>query len=296
MPQYPISPELYDQSIPQIVTAKSVVLDFLDKTHIHGGETIIDACCGTGNLAGFLGGYLPNCNILGLDNAENMLEFAKEKYSQNNVSFLLEDLTTFNESLKKSADLIICSWAVSHIPMEQQKIFTNNLYQYLKKEGRLIVLFPVMGSTLSTVIQETVKLEKWNNVFTKLDNKRVTFTVEQYDEILRQVGFMNRNVRLCSEEITFKDQNELRCFIITSIARYLPYIPQPELCEEFINDITNKYQEKSLNLSYTVTILSAVAKRPSLNLFLQKTGSFNSNSSNNSQEEDITRSLYSKPD
>lgn len=28
MPQYPISPEPYDQSIPQIATAKSVVLDF----------------------------------------------------------------------------------------------------------------------------------------------------------------------------------------------------------------------------------------------------------------------------
>ncbi|WP_115711580.1 class I SAM-dependent methyltransferase [Legionella sainthelensi] len=295
MPQYPISPELYDQSIPQIATAKSVVLDFLDKTHIHGGETIIDACCGSGNLAGFLGGYLPNCTILGLDNAENMIAFAKKKYSQNNVSFLLEDLTTYNESYKKSADLIICSWAVSHIPMEQQKIFTNNLYQYLNKEGRLIVLFPVMGSTLSTVIEETVKSEKWNNVFSKLENKRVTFTIEQYDEILRQVGFIDRNVRLCSEEITFKDQNELRCFIITSIARYLPYIPEPELSEDFIDDITKNYQEKIPNLSYTVTILSAVAKRPSLNLLLQKAGTFNS-ALNNSQDADITQLLYSKRD
>ncbi len=293
MPQYPISPELYDQSIPQIVTTKSVVLDFLDKTHMHGGETIIDACCGSGNLVGFLGGYLPNCNILGLDNAENMIEFAKEKYSQDNVSFLLEDLTTLNESLRKSADLIICSWAVSHIPMEQQQVFTNNLYQYLKKEGQLIVLFPVMGSTLSTVIQETVKSEKWNNFFTKLDNKRVTFTDEQYDEILRQVGFIDRKVSHCSKTITFKDQNELRCFIITSIARYLPYIPSPELSEAFINDITSNYQEKIPDLSYTVTILSAIAKRPSINLLLQKTGSFNSNS-NNGQEEDITQSLYSK--
>lgn len=294
MPKYSISPELYDQSIPQIATAKSIVLDFLNKIHVHGGETIIDACCGTGNLADFLGGYLPNCNILGLDNAENMIEFAKENHSQNNVSFLLGELTLFNESLKKSADLIICSWAVSHIPMEQQKVFTNNLYQYLKKEGHLIVLFPIMGSTLSTVIQETVKSEKWNKIFTQLDNKRVTFTEAQYDELLRQVGFIDRKVSRCSEKIIFKDQNELRCFIITSLARYLPYLPDPELCETFINDITTNYQEKVPDRSYTVTILSAIAKRPSLNLLLQKTGSFNSIPNRN--QEEVTQLLYSKLD
>ncbi|KTD53112.1 methyltransferase [Legionella santicrucis] len=294
MPQYPISPEIYDQSIPQIATAKTVILDFLKETHIHGDETIIDACCGTGNLAGFLGSYLPNCTIIGLDNAVNMIEFAKEKYFQNNVSFLLEDLTSFNESRKKSADFMICSWAVSHIPMEQQKNFTNNLYQYLKKEGQLIILFPIMGSTLSSVIQEVIKSEKWSKIFTKLENNRVTFTVEQYDELLRQVGFIDRKVRLCSEEITFKDQSELRCFIITSLARYLPYIPDPELCEEFINDVTDNYREKIPNLSYTVTILSAIAKRPFLNLLLQNAGAFTHNS-NSSQEKDITQSLCSQP-
>jgi len=293
VPQYPISPEVYEQSIPQIVTTKTIVLDFLEKADIPEESTIMDVCCGTGSLAGFLGNHLPSYRIVGLDNAENMIEFAKEKYSKNNVSFQVEDLTSFNPSLKNSADLIICSWAVSHIPMEQQKTFTNNLYQYLKNEGQLIVLFPVMGSTLSSVIQKTVKSEKWNNIFTKLDNKRVTFTVDQYDKMLREVNFMDCKVDLCSKEIIFKNQSELRFFIITSLARYLPYIPEPELREEFINDITNNYQEAMPNLSYTVTILSAVAKRTALNLLLQKRGSFSSDS-NHCREEDITSSLYSK--
>ena len=219
MPQYPISPEVYEQSIPQIVTTKTIVLDFLEKADIPEESTIMDVCCGTGSLAGFLGNHLPSYRIVGLDNAENMIEFAKEKYSKNNVSFQVEDLTSFNPSLKNSADLIICSWAVSHIPMEQQKTFTNNLYQYLKNEGQLIVLFPVMGSTLSSVIQKTVKSEKWNNIFTKLDNKRVTFTVDQYDKMLREVNFMDCKVDLCSKEIIFKNQSELRFFIITSLDR-----------------------------------------------------------------------------
>ncbi|EHL30860.1 methyltransferase domain-containing protein [Legionella drancourtii] len=74
--KYTVSAELYDQSLPQIATAQSVVMHFLSQYPPTGEEHIIDACCGTGKLVDVLSEYVPNGHILGLDSAENMIEFA----------------------------------------------------------------------------------------------------------------------------------------------------------------------------------------------------------------------------
>lgn len=118
----------------------------------------------------------------------------------------------FNPSLDKKADLIVCSWAVSHIPTEQQKDFTRNLFKYLKEDGYLLVLFPVMGSILSTVIQEVAKSETWQGYFKDFQSKRMIFTVEEYDKLLRKTGFNNRVVQTNIENLTFSNTEELDCF------------------------------------------------------------------------------------
>lgn len=275
MPKYSVAPELYDQSIPQITTAKLIVKDYLRENSSQDKKMIIDACCGTGKLSKFLAHMFPNGRILGVDNAENMITFANgNREDLDNISFQLEDLTVFNESLKNSADLIVCSWAVSHIPQEKQKVFTNNLYHYLKKNGQLISLFPVKGSVLSITIQETVKSDNWKDIFIAFESKRSTFTKEEYKELLINIGFVDPQVQLHTEEIVFKNNSELRCFIITSVARYISYLEDPILCYKFIDDVCNNYQQKmggmDSDIPYSVSIMSANAKRLSLTSLLQK--------------------------
>lgn len=110
--KYTVSAELYDQSLPQIATAQSVVMHFLSQHPPTGEEHIIDACCGTGKLVDVLSEYVPNGDVLGLDSAENMIEFAQKHRVKKNVSFQVNDLCVFNSSYKKSADLIVCWWFV----------------------------------------------------------------------------------------------------------------------------------------------------------------------------------------
>ncbi len=274
--KYSVPPKLYDQSLPQITTAKSVVMNFLQKKSLKGDEIIIDAACGTGRLATFLSEYISSGHILGIDNAENMIEFAQENRASDKVSFQVNDLCVFNPALKKKADLIVCSWAVSHIPTEQQKDFTQNLFNYLKEDGYLLVLFPVMGSILSTVIQEVAKSETWQGYFKDFQSKRMTFTVEEYNDLLRQTGFDNRVVQTNTEHLTFSNKAELDCFVTTAVARYLPFLEESKLGDDFINDVSNHYLQKAgtteQGIPYTMTILSAVATRPNLSLLLQ-TGS-----------------------
>lgn len=269
---YAVPPEIYDQSIPQITTAKTIINEFIKEHSINGAETILDACCGTGLLSEYLGQFLSTGKVTGLDLAGNMIEYSRKFHASKNVSFEEEDITLLNPSRKKSADIITCSWAVSHIAMDHQKVMLTNLYHYLKEDGNLLVLFPVMGSILSTSIQSVVKSDEWNIYFKNFINNRVSFSSDEYNNLLAEAGFIQTNVKIQIENLSFKNRNELECFVTTALARYLPYLEEESLRIEFIKAVSNDYLFKTNslegNIPYSVTLLIASAKRPNLSCLL----------------------------
>lgn len=270
MPQYTVMPEIYDKSLPQIVTAANVTFATLEDIKITHNSVIIDAGCGTGQLAEALAKTFPKAKVIGLDNAENMLEFAKSNHAQDNLDYYVQDLTSFNSRYKKSADLIVCSWVASHIPSEAQAAFTANLHNYLKENGQLLVFFPVMGSMLASSIQEIAKSAEWSVYFKAFENKRTTFNIDDYEMLLRHVGFDKCHLEIKDQEIRLKDETELKIFIETAIARYLPLLKNNILKNQFIHDIAKNYKEKvgsnDSGIPYKTSLLIAKAKRTLLAL------------------------------
>lgn len=270
---YPISPALYDQSIPQKTTTINILNKFLANNSLLGTEAILDVCCGTGFLCEYLGKLLPKSHVIGIDNTSNMLAFARANHHRHNVAFEQDDITLFNPLRKETADVVVCSWAVSHIPRKLQCNMTRNLYNYLKKNGKLLVMFPVMSSILSFVIQEIVNADHWKNFFTHAENSKVSYSAEGYNTFLTKIGFFNITVREHTESVMLKNKEELDCFVNTAVARYLPYLEEETLRRKFIKEISKNYLSKinstTDHIPYHVTMLTAVAKRPALSCFLQ---------------------------
>lgn len=265
---YSIPPDLYDRSLPQITTAREVVNNFIESQSITNIKVILDACCGTGLLTEYMGKCFPDSQVVGIDNASNMIQYAKQNHVANNISFKEEDITLLNPLRKKFADLIVCSWAVSHIPLESQKAMASNLCNYLKDGGKLLILFPVMGSLLSITIQEVVKSDKWQKLLTQYIGSRVTFTEDAYDDLLKEAGFIQRKVSTEEKNLSFKNKDELNCFVTTAVARYLPFLKEESLQLEFIDAISDLYLSKTssdaYDIPYAITLLIAVATRPTL--------------------------------
>lgn len=265
---YSIPPDLYDRSLPQITTAKEVVNSFIESQSIKNIEVILDACCGTGSLTEYLGKCFPGSQVVGIDNASNMIQYAKQYHAANNISFKEEDITLSNPFRKKFADLIVCSWAVSHIPSESQQAMASNLCNYLKDGGKLLILFPVMGSLLSITIQEIVKSDRWQQLLNQYSGSRVTYSEDAYDDLLKEAGFIQRTVSTEKKNLSFKNKDELNCFVTTAVARYLPFLKEQSQQLEFIDAISALYLSKvgsdSYDIPYTLTLLIAVATRPTL--------------------------------
>lgn len=274
---YAVPPEIYDKALPQIATAKTVLTDFLSKDPLSGQETVLDFGCGTGLLAEHVGTLLSTGHTIGLDCAGNMIKFANEHHASDKVSFEIEDLTRRNPQRKKTADLILCSWVISHIPSELQKTSVKNFFNYLKKDGKLLIIFPVMGSSLATIINEVANSTEWKTLCDTASKRRVSYSTEEYDRLLEEAGFINRQVQTQVENFSFGNKEELDCFITTAVARYLPCLNEESVRLKFIQTISEKYcltmGATENNIPYTVTLLTATAQRPNLTYLLQQTNS-----------------------
>lgn len=274
---YAVHPEIYDKSLPQIATAKICLSDFIGQHQLNDRGKILDLGCGTGLLANHVGTLFPGCQVIGLDNAENMINFAKDHHTRENVSFEIEDISQFNPQRKKSADFILCSWVISHIPITQQTACAENFFNYLKKDGNLLVIFPVMGSSLAKIINEVASSKEWESLCSRATKGRVSYSIEEYDQLLAKTGFINRQVQTRNEDLIFKNKEELETFLITAIARYLPCFEDEHTRIKFIQSVSERYCLEMggavTDIPYNVTLLTAIAQRPNLAYLLQQSHS-----------------------
>lgn len=274
---YSVPPEVIDQLTPQLTTSTLIVDEFLRKNPLKTDETIIDIGCQTGRLTEYISQLLPDVHISGIENNSNLINYAKAHHNASNIVYHLKDLITYEPSLRKSAGLIICSWVIHDLLAEQQKAFTNNLYQYLKKDGQLLVLFPVTGLALTRAIQAVITSDKWQACFLGFENDRAVFTPEQYERLLRNTGFHNQQISIREVKFLFQDKKELINYLTTSLSRYSSCLSEPEQYEDFIFDVTEQYLEKTdsanQEIPYNFRIIAAIAKKPALTLLLSQQGS-----------------------
>jgi len=107
----------------------------------NNGIQILDAGSGFGQYVFYLSGINKNWNIHGVDVKEEQIEDCSnffKKINRNNVSFSVEDLTTYHT--KNGKDLILSVDVMEHI-LEDVEVF-KNFYISLKPGGMVLISTP----------------------------------------------------------------------------------------------------------------------------------------------------------
>lgn len=111
------------------------VMDEILKTiDIKPGEKILDVACGTGVMFPF---YLKAKagSITGVDISPNMIEIAKNKFKNNNVSLICADAENYN--FNKNFDKCVIFNALPHF-INLDKLF-NNMAKHLNPGGTIVI-------------------------------------------------------------------------------------------------------------------------------------------------------------
>ena len=124
----------------------------LGKASIRSGMSVLDVGTGTGILIPWLlEKTAPSGQVTAIDLSEGMLDVAKTKYCQSNLTFVCDDIQTY--SSRQSFDRIVVYSAFPHFQDKQQAV--NNMSNLLKNGGLLQICHSDPRSKINGVHQRT---------------------------------------------------------------------------------------------------------------------------------------------
>lgn len=94
----------------------------LDRLPLAGGETVLDAGCGTGRVTAALRARLPRGNVVALDGSTAMVDAARERLGTERVTYLVHDL---REPIPIEPVDAVLSTATFHWITDHERLFAN---------------------------------------------------------------------------------------------------------------------------------------------------------------------------
>ena len=135
-------------------------------------ETILDIGCGTGVYTGLIAEKFPNSHINATDIAPEMLDYAKNKLNDSNISFLLEDAQ--NPNVSKKYDIITSNACLQWLSDHNDAI--EKYSRMLNPDG--IMAFSLFGpktfNELQTVLRVGVNKDIKLSVSSFIDKNPIT--------------------------------------------------------------------------------------------------------------------------
>jgi len=215
--------KVYD-ALNLLIPYQELLETICNELEIKPGERILEAGCGTGNLALKIkerGG-----DVIGVDNCKEALEIYKKK--DPNAKVVLADLREKLPFPDNFFDKITCNNTLYAIPKEKQLNVLKEFYRILKPGGKIVIVNPIKGAkpikiyfegikkslkklglfnTIKNVISmfiPTIKILAYNHLIKK-ESKEGSyhfFYINEQTEMLKKAGFRN----LEKEKLVYEKQ------------------------------------------------------------------------------------------
>lgn len=230
----------YKSSADQQKWARELIL----KLELKGNERVLDIGCGDGKVTAEVAKLLPSGSILGIDNSEEMIHFARKNFPLKkfpNLVFEVRDAKSL--SFNSEFDVVFSNaslhWVIDHLAV------LEGIEKSLKPSGKVFLQMAGRGSgsKIVEVMETNLKSGKWSRYFKDFSYPYGFYGPEEYKIWLECVGLKAKRVELIPRDMIYEKIEGLRAWIRTTWLPYTERIPE-DLRQEFIDDIVNRYVEK----------------------------------------------------
>jgi trans-aconitate 2-methyltransferase len=248
----------YDRlAAPQEAWARRV----LERLPLEGGETVLDAGCGSGRVTRLLLEKLPDGRVIGVDGSPSMIEVAREAFADDDrVSLINSDLLELTpELLREGAGVdsvdAVFSNATFHWIQDHARLFVR-LHSVLRPGGRLVAQCGGRGNVEGWVqainavaarepfAEHVDGFEPWN-----------FYEPEETEERLRAAGF--ERIRCSLEEMPVVIPDDPREFVsVVGLASHHERLPEglrepftDAVLDEFAGNVELRYIRLNIDAS-----------------------------------------------
>jgi len=176
----------------------------VDRLQLSGDELVLDLCCGTGKSTISCLHNLTSGKVIGIDNSEEMLRIAEEKYSKQfereRLEFLQKDVMELDYA-DNNVDAILMAYGIRNMP--DYKKCLQNLLRILKPGGKIAIHEYSLNNSLfshlywkflgyGVVIPISTMLSGSSTIFKYLVKSVDNFLPPQeFENLLTETGFVN---------------------------------------------------------------------------------------------------------
>jgi len=238
-------------------------LKVLERLPLEGGETVLDAGCGSGRLSEKVLERLPRGRLIALDSSQNMLREAKATLHQygDRITFLKADLGALE--LDRVADAVL-STATFHWVLDHDALFAG-LLRALKPGGRLVAQCGG-GANLRIIHQRADELRHQSPFaghYTAWKEPWHFAGPEETLARLQRLGFEEPRVWLEDAPFTFPDAPTFRLFIERVVMRvHLDHLPSEALRQQYLDGLVARAEADDPPLTLDYVRLNIEARRP----------------------------------
>lgn len=137
-------------------------------------KKVADVACGAGKGSNLISTNGLAKEVVGFDIQADAIRYAKCRYSNKNIDFLICDAT--NLGITEQFDMAISFETIEHIP--DYKSFLASISKALKKDGYLLISTPISSLEIDNKPENPHHLQEWGfNKFHAIIN--VEFTIEK---------------------------------------------------------------------------------------------------------------------
>lgn len=236
----------------------------LERLHLKGGETVMDAGCGTGRLTALLLERLPRGRVVAVDLSQNMLEEARSHLSPRfggRVEFVRSDLAAL--PFDRAFDGVFSTAAFHWVP-DHPRLF-RSLYDCLRPGGWLVAQCGG-GPNIARLMRRASVLMKsppYAEHFSGWKDTKVFADSETTAERLRAAGFEGVETGLEPAPTVLAGADEFREFLTTvNMHAHLKRLPEGSLRRRFVEELTEQAAADDPPYSLDYCRLNIRALRP----------------------------------
>lgn len=217
-------------------------LGLISELDLRGDERILDIGCGDGKITSGIASLVPNGSVLGIDISQEMIDFAKGKYTRDKygkLTFQLGDASSidFEEEFDLAVSFACLHWVKDHLSVLQ------GVGRSLRPGGRILFQCGGRGnaSEILNMATDLIRRETWSKYFQSFAFPYYFYGPEEYSPWLAQAGLKALRVELLSKDM-IHNKTGLEGWIRTTWLPYLERLPE-DMRQVFVGEVADSYIE-----------------------------------------------------